>query len=317
MLSGQKKKQIIRAMALSSIMACPAVSSASGYELSVRLGTSDSNSEGLKYAIDSNDNSVKEGDLGDGSQFRIALAKEMGGLNVNVAYGQNSLSGKSAFDSNPAVSNNCNVDPLQGTYDDCFDNANIKMDTNFGVFDAVVGKSFKTGPINVLPYVGVRYLMVDQKSEVQYNFPGGFESFPTREIDYSGVGLRIGSTLNIPFGSSPFFFKGELAVGKMFTGDREQLIVDRVVNDPTPPPFSVKDDVKPLTIDLALAIGYKIRENISVELGYGYYMISDILDTRDTINPVVPGTLPGSEGQGSKNEDLVASGIYAEFLFAF
>jgi hypothetical protein len=311
-------KHIAQGSIFSSLIVLSPVLLASGYELSVQAGSISSDSEGTQYALNNVSNSVQEGDLEDGNQFRINLGKELAGFKFNVGYGQNTLSGKSTYDTNPGAPNDCNVAPLQGTYNDCFDHANIKIDTDFGVFDAAVGKSFVMGSTNIEPYAGLRYLTVSQEIGVDYVYPGGSESFPNREIDYSGFGLRIGSRLNVPFGASPFFFRGDLALAKMLSGDREQTITDRVTGGPaTPAPFSVEDSVKPLTIDLELFFGYKIRENMSAGIGYGYHKISEILDTRDTVNPVTPGTISGAVGVGSANADLVTSGLFAEFNYKF
>lgn len=314
-----QKKASLAAIILLALAGVTPSTWAAGMEISVRVGNSDTDTDGIYYAFDNAANTYQEGDLGDGNIFRLDFAMDLpNGHTVGVGYGQNTLSGDDTYDTNPAATNDCNVEPLQGLYDDCFDHANVDIDTDISVFDVSYGMKFGMGNMSLTPYAGIRYLTFNQETSVDYIFPGGNESFPERELDYTGFGLRVGSGLKVPFGSSPFYFKGNLALAKMLSGDRDQKMTDVVTGGPVAPlPYEESDDIDPLTIDLELSFGYDITPTMNAGIGYGYHKISDIMDTRDTTNQIIPGTISGAHGVGDDNEDLVTSAIFAEFAYKF
>lgn len=271
-------------------------------------------SDEIPYAYDNNTGAVVSTDPGDGTSFGLGASTDFAGWNFGFGYASSKPTADTVYDTNPLATNDCNVNPVQGIYNDCFDHATAKIDTTVQTLDLTGGMSFAMGWGTVSPYIGIRQLTYDQTIDVGYIYPGGNESYPNRKIKLDGYGPRIGSRLNIPFGGSSFFFDGDLAIGKILSTSRDQNIVEQQNSGGSLAAINTaasKKDISPLTFDLSLMGGYKITSNFNVGLGVRYQKVTDVLDTRQT-NP--GGYAPG---YGNETADLIMSSAFVKGSFVF
>lgn len=299
-----------------------------GLALSIWGGRLSAASAGdIPYARESNviPNRIIDQDLGRGMAFGLALGVNMNNnWLVDLGYANYRPKAKGHYDTNPAVLNSCTLRPVQGLVSDCYDNAGIKIDSKLQNFDAAIGKRFVMDKASIVAYGGLRYLKFNQNINGVYHYTNmpagipGFEEWPDRSVSYSGIGPRIGINLSAPLGSSGFFVKGDLGLAKMLTGERKQKIVAPRTNAGAPDSTrtaSDKDSMRPLTLDASLQLGYNLTQAAQISLGWRYSRVNDILDTRDTNNPFVSGTLPGRLGIGSAHDDFVNKGFFVEFNY--
>lgn len=314
-------------------VACLAIASQSaladkGLELSIWGGRiSAAGSGDIPYARETSvvPNRIIDQDLGRGTAFGLALGVNMSNnWLVDLGYANYRPNVKGHYDTDPSVLNSCTLSPVQGLRIDCYDNAGIKIDSKLQNFDAAIGKRFVMEKANIVAYGGLRYLKFNQNIDVAYHYTNmpagtpGFEEWPGRDLSYSGIGPRIGANLSAPLGNSGFFVKGDLGLAKMLTGDRKQKIVAPRTFAGAPSSTrtaSDKDSMRPLTLDASLQLGYNLTQAAQISLGWRYSRVNDILDTRDTNNPAVAGTLPGPLGIGSAHEDFVNKGFFVEFNY--
>lgn len=290
------------------------VGGAEASEISIWGANLTADSDKIPYVFDNNNGAVIGSDLGDGTAFGLDFSTDIMGLTLGIGFASSNPTASGAFDSNPLVSNDCNVNPVQGVVSDCYDNATIDIDTTAQTVALTVGKSFALGWGNVTPYGGIRQLTFEQTIKGAYNFPGGYETTWKRDVDFSGFGPWLGVKLNVPVGASGFFFDGDLAFAQIMTGERDQKVNEvRTLNGVFNASYSASEnqDVDPTTIDLTLMAGYKVGTNVTLGLGYRYQKITGVIDSHETNQGAyIPG-YGGTEG------DLELSGAFAKASFAF
>lgn len=273
-------------------------------------------SDDIPYAYDSDTQQTITGDLGDGLSFGAGVGVTVDDTwRIALDYQQNRMDSTAVYDSDLAATNDCNIQPVQGFVDDCFDNANYDVETKFWTVDLVAGYKMTLGSAEVTPYVGLRYLDYEQDISTDYLYPGGFENFATNQHDYSGFGPKIGVDLFTGIGSTQFFVEGGLAVARIMTGDRKQDVYElRTIGGSflLDNAESEERDIDPTTIEASVKLGYDFRNGTRVGLGYRYHRISDLLDTRTTNEDPA-----ADEFSGKAEADIEAGSVFLELTQTF
>ncbi len=296
-----------------------AVAADQGVDLSIWGGRMSGAGHGrIPYVADLNFTpaSIADQDIGKGTSFGIGLGVKLNkDWALDFGYARHRPKATGTFDTDPAEPNDCNVRPVQGLVSDCYDTSIIRIATKLQALDAAIGKRLMMRATSVFLYGGLRYLRYDQTIDTAYLYPGGFEEFSSRKAKYSGLGPRVGARATVPLGDSGFFLNGDVSIAKMLTGKRKQDIQADETSSGSP--FSSRAAaetirVRPLTFDLNLQLGYRVTEAVQLAAGWRYQRVDDILDTRDTNDPAVAGTLPGSRGLGAAKDPFIVKGFFVE-----
>lgn len=167
--------------------------------VSLQYGSEDLDEDDLRFAFDSAaGDMIIEGDLGDG---------DLSGAGVQLLFANNwmlaiefenrDFDGRSKVDTDPAAPNDCNINPLLGLIDNCWDTGIFAADTSRERLDLLVGRQIDLGAssVTLTPFWGLSYSSLEQEVDVAFLFPGAFENFIDSELNSSS---KISSTSSSP-----------------------------------------------------------------------------------------------------------------------
>lgn len=281
-------------------------------------GHSFSSGNGIPYVYDSDANATLSQKLGSGTSWGLGTGFDVTPDWVaNLDYAHYHVSGHSHFDTNPAVTDDCNATPLQGLIDDCYDSANSSSNTTEQEIALTAGRRFAAGNAAFVGYAGLEYARLNQGINNSYPYEGGVSGYATRSDKYSGFGPKIGVKGNVPLGSTPFFVAGDFSLAKLLTGNRKQSIDSSEVHTPGggisgSATESDSNGRRPLIFDFSVALGYHITSAVDVTLGWRFHEVHGVLDTQPTNESVSFGDAPNS---GSSIDNLIFHTVFAKFEY--
>jgi len=289
---------------------------------SVTLGAKFTNIEEpeLEYAyLTDQDDKVLSTDYGDGDALNLDVTANLAELGlietpikVGVRYQTTDASGDDRYGRFDDPADLCNVEPLLGLIDDCWNEAQIDIDTELSSFTLYGEMDFALNDTMTLtPRAGIQKLDYSEERYIAYLYDGGVSNFINDDTTFEDTGIMLGTDFKHDLGS---FFWGAGIELAFFDDEREREVYD-VERDWPSGTFSQddrgseKEDVKVTSMVIGLEVGKEFmisKMPLVVALNMDLSSLSNLVDTRNTQDN---NFTPGERGERKEDFETLSYGL--------
>ena len=181
-------------------------------------------------------------------------------------------------------------------------------DLTYHVVDFEVGYTMQLGQgATARVSGGVRYANIENELSADYNFGVGFPLRVDRDVDYWGVGPRLGAGVHVPLDDeSGWSIDGGVAGAALF-GERETSIRHFAASpegDTLSDSFDDDDSQTVYSLEGQAGLSYAFWPTMVVTVGYAAEAWFQVNDTRySDFNPLLTGApLPARRGTGAADQ---------------